>query len=90
MVFIQKESENVCHDNTLVNLPFLDPLIRENIKNKFEYLNTFNFRAPFIFAQEKCAKIKGARKRPIFAHSAARKLKGARNRNRSEHLETSI
>ena len=39
---------------------------------------------PLIFAQEKCAKIKGARKRPIFAHSAAR------NRNQPEHLETSI
>ena len=57
---------------------------------KVEYLNTFNFRAPLIFAQERCAKIKGARKRPIFAHLAAQKLKGARNRNQSQHVETSF
>ena len=65
--------------------------LKEHTKIKeYEYLNTLNFRAPLIFAQEKCAEIKGARKWPIFAHSTARKLNGARNRNQSEHLETSI
>ena len=53
----------------------------ELFNNKIRYLNPFNFRAPLIFAQERCAKIKGTRKRLIFAHSAAQKLKGARNRN---------
>ena len=43
------------------------------------YLNSFNFRAPFIFAHLTRAKIKGARKGDIFAHLTARKLKGARN-----------
>ena len=42
---------------------------------------------PLIFAQRRCAKIKGARNRPIFAHSAARKLKGARiSENRQNHF----
>ena len=51
------------------------------------YLNPINFRAPLIFAQRRCAKIKGARNRPIFAHSAARKLKGARiSENRQNHF----
>ena len=50
-------------------------------------LNPINFRAPLIFAQRRCAKIKGARNRPIFAHSAARKLKGARiSENRQNHF----
>ena len=43
------------------------------------YLNSFNFRTPFIFAHFTRAKIKGARKGDIFAHLAVRKLKGARN-----------
>ena len=45
----------------------------------FDYFNSLNFRAPFIFAHLVCTKIKGARKRPIFAHFDARKLMGARN-----------
>ena len=65
-------------------------LALKKIEIKCIYLNTLNFRAPLIFAHKKCAKIKGARKRPFFAHSAARKLKGARNRNQPEHLKTSI
>ena len=44
-----------------------------------EYLNSSDFRALFIFAHLVCAKIKGARKRPIFAYFDARKLMGARN-----------
>jgi len=43
------------------------------------YLNTLNFRVPFIFAQRICAKIKGCVKKPIFAHLDARKFKGTRN-----------
>ena len=38
-----------------------------------------NFRAPFISAHLVCAKMKGARKRPIFVHFDAQKLMGARN-----------
>ena len=43
------------------------------IPNRF-YLNPNFFRAPLIFAQQRRAKINGARKRPIFAQLGARKL----------------
>ena len=46
---------------------------------EIDYLNSLNFRAPFIFVHLVCAKLKGARKRLIFAHFDARKLMGARN-----------